>query len=276
MRRLVHEIRRRTGLGASVGIGPNRLVAKVASDAEKPGGFVVLTREQACARFAGAPPSLVPGIGPRTAERLTTLGITTLGELARRRRAAPRGDLRRAPGALAARTRRASRAPARSSRCARPSASRARRRSTSTSPTRRGSSRSSVSSPSSSARGCAATSAAGGRSRSRCGSTTGRPSRARGRSPSATNDEREVGEVALDLLREYAPGAAGPPARRARRRRSRQPATRARRGTPTRWRCRSDAAPAGPGYRPAHELRRQRGATAHLPRDHAATASRCC
>ena len=81
-RRLVARIRERTGLGASIGIGPNRLVAKVASDAEKPGGFVVLTREQACERFAGAPPSLVPGIGPRTAERLTALGITTLGALA--------------------------------------------------------------------------------------------------------------------------------------------------------------------------------------------------
>ena len=60
------EIRERTGLGASIGIGPNRLVAKVASDAEKPRGFVVLTREQACERFAAAPPGLVPGIGPQT------------------------------------------------------------------------------------------------------------------------------------------------------------------------------------------------------------------
>lgn len=83
MRRLVLAIREHTGLGASIGIGPNRLVAKVASDAEKPGGFVVLTREEACERFAGAPPGLVPGIGPRTAERLTALGITTLGALAR-------------------------------------------------------------------------------------------------------------------------------------------------------------------------------------------------
>jgi DNA polymerase-4 len=82
MRRLVAEIRRRTGMSASIGIGPNKLVAKVASDAEKPAGFVVLTREQACARFAQAPPSLVPGIGPRTAERLTALGITTLSALA--------------------------------------------------------------------------------------------------------------------------------------------------------------------------------------------------
>jgi DNA polymerase IV len=82
MRRLVAEIREQTGMSASIGIGPNKLVAKVASDAEKPAGFVVLTREQACARFAQEPPSLVPGIGPRTAERLTALGITTLSALA--------------------------------------------------------------------------------------------------------------------------------------------------------------------------------------------------
>lgn len=82
MRRLVTEIRARTGLSASVGIGPNKLVAKVASDAEKPAGFVVLTREQAVARFADARVGLVPGIGPKTAERLEALGITTLSELA--------------------------------------------------------------------------------------------------------------------------------------------------------------------------------------------------
>jgi DNA polymerase-4 len=82
MRRLLTEIRRRTGLVCSIGIGPNKLVAKVASDAEKPAGFVFLTREQACERFAGSAPSLVPGIGPRTAERLDELGLTTLAALA--------------------------------------------------------------------------------------------------------------------------------------------------------------------------------------------------
>lgn len=82
MRRLITSIRERTGMSASVGIGPNKLVAKVASDAEKPAGFVVLTREQACRRFAGAPPGLVPGIGPKTATRLQAMGITTLGALA--------------------------------------------------------------------------------------------------------------------------------------------------------------------------------------------------
>jgi DNA polymerase-4 len=78
MRRLVADIRATTHLVCSVGIGPNKLVAKVASDAEKPAGFVVLTREQACARFAQAAPGLVPGIGPKTAARLAELGLNTL------------------------------------------------------------------------------------------------------------------------------------------------------------------------------------------------------
>ncbi len=82
MRRLVMAISEKTGLAASVGIGPSRLVAKVASDAEKPRGFVVLTREEACARWAGAPPGLVPGIGPKTAARLVALGLDTLAQVA--------------------------------------------------------------------------------------------------------------------------------------------------------------------------------------------------
>jgi DNA polymerase-4 len=78
MRRLLAEIKAATQLTCSVGIGPNKLVAKVASDAEKPAGFVALTREQACARFAGSPPGIVPGIGPKTSARLTELGLETL------------------------------------------------------------------------------------------------------------------------------------------------------------------------------------------------------
>jgi DNA polymerase-4 len=81
VRRVAAEIERSTALNCSVGIGPNKLVAKVASDAEKPRGFVILTRELACARFAGSPPGLVPGIGPKTVERLAALGIDTLAKL---------------------------------------------------------------------------------------------------------------------------------------------------------------------------------------------------
>jgi DNA polymerase-4 len=83
MRRIVARIREETQLVCSVGIGPNKLVAKVASDAEKPAGFCVLTREQACERFAAAPPGLIPGIGPKTAAKLATMGLRTLDELAR-------------------------------------------------------------------------------------------------------------------------------------------------------------------------------------------------
>lgn len=84
MSSLVREIRERLRLDASVGIGPNKLVAKVASDAEKPRGFVVLTREQAARRFASEPPRLIPGIGPKTSERLREMGIETIGALQRR------------------------------------------------------------------------------------------------------------------------------------------------------------------------------------------------
>ncbi len=82
MRRLIVEIRAATELTCSVGIGPNKLVAKVASDAEKPAGFLALTREQACVRFAEASPGLVPGIGPKTEARLAEMGLRTLAAVA--------------------------------------------------------------------------------------------------------------------------------------------------------------------------------------------------
>jgi len=81
MRTLVGRIRELTGLTASVGIGPNKLVAKVASDCEKPAGMVALSREMACERFAESAPRLLPGIGPKTADRLERLGIRTLRQL---------------------------------------------------------------------------------------------------------------------------------------------------------------------------------------------------
>src|SRR5436190_2890384 len=81
-RRVRSAIQERTGLGCSIGIGPNKLVAKMASDAEKPDGFVVLNREDALERFGAEPPGLVPGIGPKTAERLKQRGIETLRALA--------------------------------------------------------------------------------------------------------------------------------------------------------------------------------------------------
>jgi DNA polymerase-4 len=88
-RRVKAAIAERTGLSCSIGIGPNKLVAKMASDAEKPDGFVLLSQEEAQQRFADASPGLVPGIGPKTVERLKEHGIATLATLA----AMPDGDL---------------------------------------------------------------------------------------------------------------------------------------------------------------------------------------
>src|SRR5919112_231871 len=82
-RRVKQAVRDATGLVCSIGIGPSKLVAKVASDAEKPDGFVVLTREEAVERFKDASPGLIPGIGPRTTDKLRRGGVTTLGQLRR-------------------------------------------------------------------------------------------------------------------------------------------------------------------------------------------------
>ena len=83
LRELVAEVRDRTGITISVGVGPNRLIAKVSSDLEKPQGFVAMGREEACRRLAGSSLRIIPGIGPKTAERLAEMGLTTIGALQR-------------------------------------------------------------------------------------------------------------------------------------------------------------------------------------------------
>jgi DNA polymerase-4 len=83
LREVVAEVRDRTGMTISVGVGPNRLIAKVSSDLEKPQGFVAMGREEACRRLAGASLRIIPGIGPKTFERLASMGLTTIGALQR-------------------------------------------------------------------------------------------------------------------------------------------------------------------------------------------------
>jgi DNA polymerase-4 len=82
MRELVARIKAECGITVSVGIGPNKLVAKVASDAEKPAGFVEMSAESAYARYCNESPGMLNGIGPKTVERLSRMGISTITELA--------------------------------------------------------------------------------------------------------------------------------------------------------------------------------------------------
>ena len=81
LRETIAEIREQTGIQVSAGVAPNRLVAKIASDWGKPAGFVAIGREDAAQQLAGASVRIVPGIGPKTAQRLAELGAPTLGLL---------------------------------------------------------------------------------------------------------------------------------------------------------------------------------------------------
>lgn len=83
LRALVGEIAERTGMTMSVGVGPSRLVAKTVSAWFKPRAFAALSREDACARFAGASTRILQGVGPKTAERLAEMGIESVGDLQR-------------------------------------------------------------------------------------------------------------------------------------------------------------------------------------------------
>jgi DNA polymerase-4 len=76
-------IRERTGLTASVGVAPNKLVAKIASDLRKPDGLVVVWQAQINALLDPLPIRKLFGLGARTAPRVEALGIHTLGELRR-------------------------------------------------------------------------------------------------------------------------------------------------------------------------------------------------
>lgn len=83
LRELIEQVREETGITVSVGLGPSRLIAKICSDLGKPAGFVAMGREEASMRFADHSPKLLPGIGPKSVERLREMGIETIGQLQR-------------------------------------------------------------------------------------------------------------------------------------------------------------------------------------------------
>jgi DNA polymerase-4 len=76
-------IREAVGLTASVGIGPNRLIAKLASDADKPDGLTVVPLEKVSAFLDPMPLSVLRGVGAKTAPRLERLGLKTVSDVRR-------------------------------------------------------------------------------------------------------------------------------------------------------------------------------------------------
>jgi len=76
-------VRAATGLSCSIGVAPNKLLAKISSDLDKPDGLTLLTPADIPARIWPLPARKVNGIGPKSSAKLEALGIRTIGELAR-------------------------------------------------------------------------------------------------------------------------------------------------------------------------------------------------
>jgi DNA polymerase-4 len=71
-----------TRLVCSIGLAPNKLMAKIASDLDKPDGFCVLDDQSWLPLVGERKASILPGVGPKTYERLHKIGIATVAELA--------------------------------------------------------------------------------------------------------------------------------------------------------------------------------------------------
>jgi DNA polymerase-4 len=82
-RRIQQAILATTGLSCSIGVAPNKLLAKLASEMDKPNGVTILGSADLAARVWPLPCRKINGVGPKASARLEELGIRTIGELSR-------------------------------------------------------------------------------------------------------------------------------------------------------------------------------------------------
>jgi nucleotidyltransferase/DNA polymerase involved in DNA repair len=80
-RKIKAEIQSQEQLTASVGLGPNKLLAKIASDFKKPDGLTIVTQEEAEAFLAPLPVRKIPGIGPKSEKFLARRGVAKVADL---------------------------------------------------------------------------------------------------------------------------------------------------------------------------------------------------
>ena len=80
-------VKRATGLTCSVGVTPNKLLSKIASELDKPDGLTVVTLDELPTRIWPLPVRRINGIGPKAGNKLADLGIRTIAELAARDKA---------------------------------------------------------------------------------------------------------------------------------------------------------------------------------------------
>ena len=94
-----NSVRSATGLSCSIGVTPNKLLSKIASELDKPDGLTILTLHDLPARIWPLPVRRINGIGPKAGARLAGLGIVTIGQLAAQPRDALVGHFGRGYGA---------------------------------------------------------------------------------------------------------------------------------------------------------------------------------
>ena len=82
-RQIKQEIKEKENLTCSIGVGPNKLIAKVASDFQKPDGLTVVREEEAEVFLAPLPVRKLLWVGRKTEAKLKALGVNTIGDLAR-------------------------------------------------------------------------------------------------------------------------------------------------------------------------------------------------
>ncbi|MCD6472174.1 DNA polymerase IV [Candidatus Aerophobetes bacterium] len=79
--KIKREIQKKTGLTCSAGVAPNKFLAKLASDMQKPNGFVVIRKNKIDKILKGLPVSKIWGVGKVTEQKLNNMGIQTINDL---------------------------------------------------------------------------------------------------------------------------------------------------------------------------------------------------
>jgi DNA polymerase IV (DinB-like DNA polymerase) len=82
--KIKEEIKAQKKLTCSIGIGPNKLVAKIAADYQKPDGLTVIVPDEVNSFLSSLPIEKLIGVGAKTKEKMQALGINTIGDLAKR------------------------------------------------------------------------------------------------------------------------------------------------------------------------------------------------
>lgn len=80
-KKIKERIKKEVGLTCSIGIGPNKLIAKIASDMKKPDGLTIISEEDIRGTIWPLPARKLWGVGPKTERRLNEMGILTIGDL---------------------------------------------------------------------------------------------------------------------------------------------------------------------------------------------------